>query len=103
MARRREATADQRQLVQAVSKTLFRADPIGIDFETNTSEDDPEAETIVIALRNASDPQDVLILTQRCFVEWFDAETAGPPSRYTAVAEEIWNLWQRHPTCTGTS
>ncbi|MFC7488130.1 hypothetical protein ACOCJ7_17795 [Knoellia sp. CPCC 206453] len=95
-ARRREASADKRELVQAVSKAMFRADPVGINFETNTDEYDPEAETLVIALPETKGPEDVMVLTHQCFVEWFDEETAGPPSRYTAVAEEIWDLWQRH-------
>ncbi len=85
-----------RELVQAVSEALFRADPVGINFETNTDEYDSEAETVVIALPKANGPRDVLVLTRQCFVEWFDAETAGPPGRYMAVAEEIWDLWQRH-------
>ena len=95
-ARRMEATANARQLVVAVSKVLFRADPVGLNFETNTDEYVAEAETIVIALPEATSPQDVQALTHGCFVEWFDPELAGPPTQYTKVAEEIWDLWQRH-------
>lgn len=95
-ARRMEATANARQLVVAVSQVLFRADPVGLNFETNTDEYIAEAETIVIALPEATSPQDVQALTHECFVEWFDPELAGPPTQYTTVAEEIWDLWQRH-------
>lgn len=95
-ARRVEATADARELVDAVSQVLFRADPVGINFETNTDEYVAEAETIVIALPEATSPQDVQALAHECFVEWFDPELAGPPIRYRDVAEEIWDLWQRH-------
>lgn len=49
-AQRVEATADARELVDAISQALFRADPVGINFETNTDEYVAEAETIVIAL-----------------------------------------------------
>ncbi len=79
-ARRMEATADARELVDAVSQALFRADPVGINFETNTDEYVAEAETIVIALPKATSPQDVQALTHECFVQWFDPELAGPPS-----------------------
>lgn len=95
-ARRMEATADARELVDAVSQVLFRADPVGINFETNTDEYVAEAETIVIALPKATSPHDVQALTHECFVKWFDPELAGPPVRYKDAAEEIWDLWQRH-------
>jgi hypothetical protein len=45
-AGRMEATADARGLVDAVSQVLFRADPVGINFETNTDEYVAEAETM---------------------------------------------------------
>src|SRR5215471_1145914 len=92
---RLEQTATQRELVDAVSQILFRADPIGINFETNTDEYDAEAETIVIVLPNAHRPKDVTALTHETFVQWFDAEDAGSIDHYNAVASEIWNLWKR--------
>jgi hypothetical protein len=92
---RLEQTTTQRDLVDVVSEMLFRADPIGIKFETNTDEYDAEAETIVIGLHLASGPKDVNTLAHETFVQWFDAETAGPPERYASAATEIWNLWQR--------
>ena len=91
-----EQTVTQRDLVDAVSQILFRADPVGINFETNTDEYDAEAETIVIGLPSTRGPDDVKALTHEAFVHWFDAQTAGPIDRYAAVALEIWNLWRRH-------
>lgn len=93
---RYERTWTQRDLVDAVSALLFRADPVGINFETNTDEYDAEAETIVIALPRATGLDDVRALAHEAFVQWFDAHTAGPIDRYTAVATEIWSLWRRH-------
>ena len=55
-------TVTQRDLVDEVSRLLFRADPVGINFETNTDEYDAEAETIVIALPNVHGPDDVKAL-----------------------------------------
>lgn len=91
-----EQAVTQRDLVDAVSQILFRADPAGINFETNTDEYDAEAETIVIGLPDARHPEDVRALTHETFVQWFDAQTAGPIDRYATVASEIWNLWRRH-------
>jgi hypothetical protein len=90
-----EQTATQRDLVDAVSQILFRADPAGINFETNTDEYEAEAETIVIGLPNAHRPEDVQALTHETFVQWFDAGIAGPIDRYAEMASEIWDLWRR--------
>jgi len=79
----------QRDLVQDVSQSLFAADLIGINFETNTDEYDSEAETIVIALPQAARPKDVQALTHETFVQWFDPQTAGPAERYAAVGVDI--------------
>jgi hypothetical protein len=38
----------------------------------------------------------VKALTYEAFVQWVDAQTAGPIERYAAVALETWNLWRRH-------
>ena len=84
-----EQTVTQRDLVDAVSQILFRADPVGINFETNTDEYDAEAETIVIGLPNAHRPEDVKVLTLETFVQWFGAQIADPIERYAAVASEI--------------
>lgn len=88
-------TATQRDLVTEVSRILFEADPIGINFESNTDEYDAEAETIVIALSRARTADDVRALTYETFVQWFDSDTAGPIERYRAVSAQIWQAWQR--------
>jgi len=98
-----EQTVTQRDLVYAVSQILFRADPLGINFETNTDEYDAEAETIVIGLPGAHRPEDVTALTHETFVQWFDEKLAGPIDRYAAVASEIWNLWRHHQGQLGLS
>lgn len=98
-----EQTVTQRDLVDAVSRILFRDDPVGINFETNTDEYDAEAETIVIGLPSTRGAEDVTALTYEAFVQWFDAPTAGSVERFAAVALEIWNLWQRHHDQPGLS
>ena len=87
-------TATQRDLVTEVSRILFEADPIGINFESNTDEYDSEAETVVIGLAGARSADDVRSLTHEAFVQWFDPQTAGPAERYTSVAAAIWDAWR---------
>ncbi len=48
-AQREEGTADVRHLMDAVSQALSRADPVGINFESDPDEYDAEAQTLVIA------------------------------------------------------
>jgi len=93
--RRFAQTASRRDLVEAISAVLFAADPIGINFVTNTDEYDAEAETIVIALPRTSGPKDVRALTHEAFAHWFGAATAGPIEGYDDIAERIWSLWCR--------
>lgn len=94
-------TADRRDLVDAVSALLFQADPVGINFQTNTDEYDAEAETIIIALPKADGPDDVTALTHEVFVQWFGTESAGPVERYADVSARIWSLWQRQEGQSG--
>lgn len=75
---------------------LFRHDPIGINFEQNTDEYEPEVGTLLPRLSQALSPEDVQTLLHEEFVRWFDADIAGPKAKYAPIADEIWNLWQRH-------
>jgi hypothetical protein len=84
-------------LFDDVAAVLFRHDPIGINFETNTDEYHPEARTILPRLRHCASAGDVLVVVHEEFRRWFGAETAGPASRYTGAAAAIWELWQRRP------
>lgn len=68
---------------------------IGIGLGSNTDEYDPEAEAIVAALPLARDVNDVRSIVREAFVEFFDAELAGPVERYTPLAAAVWAVWQR--------
>lgn len=81
------------ELLHQVEALLFRADPIGINFEDNTDEYSPGARTIVERLPSAQSEADVVRIVHEEFVRWFDASIAGNPERYRSVAAEIWQLW----------
>lgn len=72
---------------------LFRHDPVGLDYETNRDEYDPEARAILKQLPACASTADVARLAHEVFVRFFDARTAGPPSRYEPIADEIWRIW----------
>jgi hypothetical protein len=57
-----------------VSAVLFEIDPMGINFESNTDEYEPEAGTIIPRLGQASTVQDVEALIHEEFCHWFGAE-----------------------------
>ncbi|EHR63746.1 hypothetical protein SaccyDRAFT_4951 [Saccharomonospora cyanea NA-134] len=83
-----------------IEALLFRHDPIGLNFEDNTDEYRSEAETIALRLPEASSVADVRRMAHEEFVRWFDAELAGPESRYTAIAQEVWRLWNSNGRST---
>jgi hypothetical protein len=93
---RLQLTAESRDLVDEVAALLFRADPAGINFGSNTDEYESEAEVIVLGLEGTTGAEDVAELAQRVFSVWFDAEIAGAVERYGPVATEIWDAWLRH-------
>ncbi|MEQ7010134.1 hypothetical protein ABN028_28540 [Actinopolymorpha sp. B17G11] len=87
-----EQTVTQRDLVDSVSQILFRADPVGINFETNTDEYDAEAETIVIGLPNTHGPEDVNALTH-------ETSFSGSTHRLPAPSSGTPRCPQRFGTC----
>jgi hypothetical protein len=93
------ATRGREQIVAAIEELLFRDDPVGINFGTNTDEYRAEAQSIVIRLPEATSESGVVTIVHDEFVQWFDSETAGPAEKYRPVAHEIWEAWNReiHP------
>ncbi|MGG5258706.1 hypothetical protein [Phycicoccus avicenniae] len=65
-------------------------------FEVNVDEYTYEAKAIVAGLPTTSGAIDVRALVHAVFVEWFDASSADPLTRYSDVAHDIWEVWRRH-------
>jgi hypothetical protein len=91
--RRSELDLAYERLWKDVSAALFRLDPFGLTFETNTHEYDMEARSIVRRLRDAVDVAEVQRIVHDEFVRASDTVDAGPPGRYAAVASEIWAIF----------
>jgi len=97
MLRERAALRDRfGPLFDDVSAALFRDDPIGINFETNADEYEPEVGTILPRLESCESASDAVRVVHEEFERWFGADTAGPAERYESVAAEIWQLWSEH-------
>ena len=80
-------------LFDEVAALLFRADPVGVNFETNTDEYEPEVGTILPRLEGCTSSSDVVRVVHEEFVRWFGVDTAGPLSRYERLATDLWELW----------
>jgi hypothetical protein len=95
--RSEEREAIKRQygtLFMSISEALFKADPIGINFDTNTDEYEQEAGTIIPRLSSAKSEEDVQSIVYEEFCRWFDPIIAGPREKYASVSAEIWKLWR---------
>lgn len=79
-------------LFQAVSESLFKNDPMGINFGSNTDEYEPEVGTIIPRLFSCDTEGDVLSAVHEEFATWF-GDSAGPKINYTEAASDIWRIW----------
>jgi hypothetical protein len=81
-------------VVAEISRLLFRMDPMGISFDVNTDEYDPEAETIVPRLVRTSSEKDALDVVFEEFQRWFG--TTGTRAGYEDVGREVWRVWTEY-------
>ena len=88
-------------LFTSVAAAMFRHDPIGINYKTNTDEYDAEAGTVIPRLNKCSSVEDVTNALHEEFIRWFGSDTAGDRARYVSLASEIWTLWNKAKTESG--
>ncbi len=82
------------ELFDATAALLFRHDPIGINFDDNTDEYEPEVGTILPRLKSCLSENDVCRVVHEEFEQWFGID-AGTQKRYEPIAAELWQLWQK--------
>jgi len=92
---RKRLSSSCKLLLNEVSAILFRHDPIGISFEDNIDEYDPEAGTILPRLRSGLSAEETTVIVHEELFRWFERETAGSPERYSAIAAEILMAYQK--------
>lgn len=86
------------ELYVQLSRALFEADPVGINFGHNTDEYEPEVDTILPRLATCNGPLEVQTVLHEEFSRWFGADEAGPLERFSALAVVVWRLassWRR--------
>jgi hypothetical protein len=96
---RKQLSKDYKRLFTEVSAILFQHDPIGINFEDNTDEYDPEAGTILPRLRPDISIDDLTAIVYEEFVHWFGWENVGGREIYAAIASEILAVYRKTETC----
>ena len=80
------------ELLAAVTLTLFEHDPVGINFECNSDEYEPEAKTIITRLNYSMSADEVLVIVYEEFCYWFGDEVAGPIEKYSLISTDIHQL-----------
>jgi len=95
LAENKRLKAQYGKLFDDVAEILFRHDPIGINFEDNADEYEPEVRTILPRLRACQDSDDVVTVAYEEFQKWFGPEIAGDSEKYRGLGEEIWHLWNK--------
>jgi hypothetical protein len=93
---KRQLKAEYGELFDSIAGLLFRHDPAGVNFEVNPNEYEYEAAKILPHLRTCQSAEDVRQLVHAQLVGSFDPVTAGPPERYSQIASEIWQFWQKY-------
>lgn len=90
---RRKLKAIYGDLFVTTAALLFRYDPIGINYDTNDDEYEPEVGTILPRLKGCQSESDVCRIVHEEFERWFGVD-AGTQERYKLIAKELWQLWQ---------
>src|SRR5687767_5350213 len=81
-AAEKERLSDEYQtLFQKIAEVCFRHDPMGINFEGNSDEYEPEVRTILPRLKACQNSDDARTVVHEEFQEWFGSDTAGPSSQ----------------------
>lgn len=73
---------------------LAKHDPVGVIFESNRDEYEPEAKSIIKRIPEMVDESSVQKIVHEEFVRWFDNDIAGSIDKYSRVASDIWQYIQ---------
>jgi hypothetical protein len=92
---RQRLRSEYGEFYDEILEILFRNDPIGIDFEINTDEYEPEVSTILPRLKEVRSPENLQEIIHEEFVRWFDADIAGSKAKYARIAQEIWDAYKK--------
>jgi len=95
---RDELKRKYKKLFFELQSILFEHDLMGINFEDNTDEYDPELGTILPRLSSAKNSDDVSKIIFEEFKKWFDADMAEKISKnaYNNLGKDMWVAWSKY-------
>jgi hypothetical protein len=96
---RRQLREKYRSLYDATIALLFLHDPVGINFDDNTDEYEPEAGTILPKLQSCRSADYALQVVYGEFLRWF-GDSAGSKENYERIANQLWEKYRRDVTDT---
>lgn len=82
-------------LINELQKIFNKCDPIGIYYEENNDEYDPEIQSILTKIKIGMDKSQLYELIYREFVYWFDKETVGEKKDYDSLTEEVYKILKK--------
>lgn len=68
---------------------LTKHDPIGIFYENNTDEYEPESKSIADRINDSNSEKEINQIVYEEFVRWFGKDTVGSREKYDKIAIEI--------------
>ena len=80
-------------LYDALLAVLFRHDPAGINFGSNTDEYEPEVDTILPRLERCASMEDARCMVFAEFTHWFGDDF--DERRATVCVEAVWTVWRQ--------
>jgi hypothetical protein len=86
---------DYEQRFHELSAIIYRVDPIGLNFEENPDEYDPEARTILPRLTRCGSIEDVDRVVREELGKWFSPELVSRSPTCDQVVADIWTWWER--------
>jgi hypothetical protein len=76
-------------LYEEVQSIVFRHDPVGINFEVNPDEYDPEVSAIVPKVVHAQSPDEVQQIVREEFEHWFGPGQAFREESFEPIATQV--------------
>jgi hypothetical protein len=80
------------ELVDTVREILTRYNVMELDGPEATAEHDYEAAWLLVPLLEATSFEELSVCVHAYFAAWFTPDLAGPPERFAALAQELWNV-----------
>jgi hypothetical protein len=83
-------------LYEEVESILFRHDPVGINFEENADEYDPEVSAILPKILSAQSPDEVQQIVRDEFEHWFGPDTTFREESFEPIGAEVFEAVLRY-------